>query len=60
MGLFKKKKSKQEIAFMERQVPGFGKQLGESADLIKNTVNPNVFFMRYDFIIQTLERLVEI
>lgn len=50
-------KSKQEIAFMKRQVPVLSKQLLESVELLDKTIKPDVFFNRYDFMIETLSRL---
>ena len=60
MGLFKKAKTKQEITFMERQVPGLTKQVNESLNLVDSTIKPDVYFSRYDFLLETLERLSEI
>jgi len=47
------------VAHMSRTAPGLYKAFGESVNLVDTTVKPDVFFGRYDFMLQTLQRLVE-
>ena len=60
MGIFKKSKTMQEIEFMKKQVPGLTKQVNDCISLMDSTVKPDVFFSRYDFLLETLARLSEI
>lgn len=57
MGLFFKSKKRKEAEFM---APQWLKQVEESVNLVNNTKNPDVFFSRYDFLIETLKKLVDI
>jgi len=42
-----------------QMIPVYYKQVEETIYLLENTVKPDVFFSRYDFLILTLTRLIE-
>jgi len=57
MGLFSKSKKRREAEFM---APQWLKQVQESIDIINSTKNPDTFFFRYDFLIETVNKLIDI
>ena len=57
MGLFFKSRTEKEAEFM---APQWLKQVNESANLVNTTKKVDVFFSRYDFLIETVNKLIGI
>lgn len=57
MRLFFKSRKRKEAEFM---APQWLKLVKESTDLINNTKTPDVFFFRYEFLIETVNKLIGI
>jgi len=49
----------EKAIFAEKNLPGLAKQFDETVHIIDTTVKPDIFFSRYEFLIKTLERIIE-
>ena len=53
-----KDKKSQSIRSAERMAPQWLRHAYESIDLVNSTMTPRVFFDRYDFLLETLQKLI--